>query len=360
VGETVVAVPASFDDVTLGWLVAALDQGGAADNLDIDSVVVEPLVPNPGLFGDLAVVRIGYGSGTGPESLLLKLPSANEENRRIAQVLNAYGREVAFYHHVAPKSAGARVPTCYYAAAEPAHDRWAVLIDFIDGDPTDAASGADRAQAHAAVDALADFHGMWWDAKTVFDWMPGIDQGGLGGLAPIWAQNLPTFVDRYRQQLPGPTGDWALAFTAELADWSNRAATEPLTMVHADYRIDNLVFQGGQVTMIDWQTAMRAPAAMDLSCFLITSLAFDARRRDEEALIDRYLDRLSGSANEVDRDWFRTSYDENILWWMGQFGNNLAHLEPPTNTVADALSLMVERVFTAGLDRNVGRLLSAS
>jgi hypothetical protein len=59
----------------------------------------------------------------------------------------------------------------------------------------------------------------------------------------------------------------------------------------------------------------------------------------------------------VDRAWFLRSYDENLLWWMCQFGNNLAHLDPGDNAAGAALATMVERVYTAALDRDVGRLL---
>jgi len=93
-------------------------------------------------------------------------------------------------------------------------------------------------------------------------------------------------------------------------------------MVHSDYRLDNLLFHNGQVTMIDWQTTMWAPAAMDVSCFLTTSLSIESRRQNEGALVDRYLQRLD--------DAFE---------------------------VQAALTTMVERVYTAAVDRNVGRLL---
>ena len=131
-------------------------------------------------------------------------------------------------------------------------------------------------------------------------------------------------------------------------------------MVHSDYRIDNLLFQGDQVTMIDWQTAMRAPAAMDLSCFITTSLSVVNRRANEASLIDRYLARLAVAGIVVDRSWFDQSYDENVLWWMGQFGNNLSHLDPGDDQTQAALATMVQRVYTAALDRNIGRLLESS
>lgn len=354
-----IPVPATFADVTLAWFQAALVEGGA-DHVDLATIAVEPMHHSKGLIGDLATVHVTYAAGSGPTQFVVKLPAANPDSRRIGDMLQAYAREVAFYRHVAPQATGTQLATCFYAGADEADGRWAVILEAIDADEFDFFSGATSQQANAAVDALADFHARWWDTDVPFNWMPGFDATGVGGLQSFWITNLPSFVERYQAVLPGPTADWVLAFAPRLAEWSQRAATEPLTMVHSDYRIDNLLFQGDQVTMIDWQTAMRAPAAMDLSCFITTSLSVANRRLNESDLIDRYLNRLLSSGVRVDRSWFLQSYDENVLWWMGQFGNNLAHLDPGDDVVQAALTSMVERVYTAALDRNIGRLLESS
>lgn len=351
-----VTVPGSFEDITVEWLNQALAEGGVVDAA-VDSIRIELMDPSKGLIGDLASVYPTYADGSGPEAFAIKLPAASADSRRIGDMLNAYLREVAFYRHVAPQSPDIRVPRCFYAGEDLASGRWAIVLEFIEADEFDVFAGADPGQAAAAIDALADFHAVWWNAETRFEWMPGFDSTGVGGLQPLWLKSLPSFVDRYRGVLPGATAEWVLRFAPQLTEWSARAAQEPLTMVHSDYRIDNLLFQGADVTMIDWQTAMRAPAAMDLSCFITTSLDVEVRRRDEDSYIDRYLQRLEHNGVEVDRDWFLRSYDENILWWMGQFGNNLAYLDPPSETVAAALTQMIERVYTAGMDRYVDRLI---
>lgn len=347
------AVPRSLDDITPDWFVGALSEHSGR-TIDLADMTVEPMEESRGLIGDLAIVRTVHDHGDLPTSFVLKLPAADPTSRRIGQMLNAYGREVAFYHHVAPRCPDVRIPRCWYAAEDPATGDAAILLDHIDADPVDDTTGASTAQIRAAIDALADFHCTWW-GHDPFDWMPGFDRGGVGRLQPLWLENLPTFVERYADVLPGPTSAWVLGFAPKLADWSDATARGPLTMVHADYRIDNLLFTGPEVTMIDWQTALRGPAAMDLSSLLLTGLTIDDRRRDEAEHIDRYLDRLG---LDIDREWFVHSYDENVLWWMGQFGNNLAHLDPPTEAMATALTETARRVFTAGLDRDVERLLT--
>lgn len=356
------AVPATFEDLTPAWLDDVLRAGRSTDGMepvdaDVAAVDVEPLGPSAGLLGDLARLRITYGRGHGPATLIVKLPASDPGGRQVGTMLRAWAREVAFYREVAPASPGARVPACYWADGDPDRSRWVVVLEDCRSDPADPDRGATARQAEAAVDALAVFHATWWQSATTFDWMPGFDTTGVGGLLGPWLEAIPVFLDRYAHVVPAPTGEWLRRFAPTLGRWSDRVATEPLTVVHADYRLENLLFDGDEVTMIDWQTALRGPGAMDLTSFVVTGLAVDARRASERELIDRYLDGLGARGVAVDREWFGRSYDENLLWWMGQFANNLARLEPDDPATQRALDTMIERTYQAALDRDVGRLL---
>lgn len=349
-------VPAGVADLTSTWLDEALATSAVLD-VSVGSMEVEPLDDSVGFMGDLARLHVEYHRGTGPSTMIVKLPTADPGGRRVGSMLRAWAREVAFYREVAPASAGAKVPRCFHTGADDEAGRWAVVLEDIPADPVDTAVGPSADQAVSAVEALADFHGAWWGDERRFPWMPGFDTTGVGGLQPLWLDALPLFFERYGHLVPEPTGRWLEQFAPTLEAWSAKAAGEPLTVVHADYRLDNLLFVGGEVTMIDWQTALRGPGAMDLTSFIITSLTVEQRRATEAELIGRYLDRLASVGISVDPAWFADSYDENILWWMGQFANNLARLEPDDQNAQRALDTMIERTFGAALDRDVGRLL---
>ena len=379
-------VPGSFADLTAAWLTAALRYGpgpepsaghdpsdiavGTASDVEIGDVRVEPLGASVGLLGDLARLHVEYTEpGRGPSTVIVKLPAADPGGHRVGAMLNAWSREVAFYQEIAPASPGARVPRCFHAAAEPEHDRWVVVLEDCPALAVDPAMGASSTQAAAAVEALAVFHRTWWNADRRFAWMPGFDTTGFEGLQGAWLDSMPIFRERYGHVTPGPTADWLERFAPTLGAWATKVGTEPLTVVHADYRLDNLIFapvdvagSSGDgpvagVTMIDWQTALRGPGAMDLASFCATSLTIPDRRASESDLIAVYLDGLAAGGLEVDRHWFVESYDENLLWWMGQFANNLARLEPDDAATQRSLDTMIERTFTAALDRDVGRLL---
>lgn len=349
-------IPETLADVTAEWIRSALAEGGRFGS-GVGDVSIEAMPESKGLIGDLATVHLGDVAQGSPDTLVLKLPARNPGSRQIGSMLDAYQRESAFYEHVAAASDHSAFAACFYNGRDIERDRWALLVEFVDADEFDFFAGATEQQASAAIDALAALHASWWNGATEFAWMPGFDRSGVGGLQPHWIQSLPAFVERYGHVLPGETAAWVLEFAPRLAAWSAAAAEEPLTLVHADYRIDNLLFRGDAVTIVDWQTAMRAPAAMDVSCFIATSLTVDERRGREAALIDGYLSGLAAHGVDVDPTWFMRSYDETLLWWMGQFGNNLAHLDPADDSMRAALTAMVERVYTAGHDRNVGSLL---
>lgn len=370
--DSSVDVPGSFADLTADWIAAALRHGpgpaagNAGGGLDVAvvDVTVEPFGASVGLLGDLARVHIDVREpNSGPSSVIVKLPASDPGGRQVGSMLRAWAREVAFYQELAPASPGARVPRCYYAGADPAAERWVVVLEDCPAVAVDPAVGATEAQATAAVDALAQFHRTWWERGRDFEWMPGFDTTGVGGLQAAWLDALPEFRRRYGHVTPGPTAEWVERFATILPDWSDRTARAPLTVVHADYRLDNLLFAPGSgaetvvVTMIDWQTALRGPGAMDLTSFCATSLTIGDRRAAEADLIARYLSGLAIGGVEVDPERFAISYDENLLWWMGQFANNLARLEPDDADTQGALDTMIERTYTAALDRNVGRLL---
>ena len=359
-----IEVPGSFEEVTASWMAVAL--GHPDQPAPIEAVDVEPLGAGVGFLGDVARVGITWanadaGSDQRPSTVIVKLPPADPGGRQVGAMLHVWAREQAFYTEVAPAWPEAPVPTCHHAGADPDAGRWVLVLDDCPSEPLDTAAGATDHQVRAAADALAAFQARWWGRGARFEWMPGFDRTGVGGLAGAWLGAIPLFLERYGHLLPDETDRWLEAAPDWLGRWSDRAGVGPLTVVHADYRLDNLRYHDGRVTIIDWQTALRGPGPMDLSSLVVTGCTIDDRRRLEPELIDRYRAGLGAAgvdlAAEADPGWLERSYDENLLWWMGQFASNLARLEPDEPEAQAALDTMIERTYVAGADRQVGRLL---
>jgi len=343
--------------MTLAWFKHVLATVNP-DIDDLDSIAVTAL-PNLGFMCDIFRIAPHWNSEPPADiagTFLVKIPPSDPGGVHVGRMLDAWAREGNFYRDVAPLTPQLSLPRCYDIGEDRAAGRWSLVLEELPSDGVTDSIGASRGQAAQALEVLAQIHAAWWQSSTRFDWMPGFDDRGVGGLQPLWLDSIPTFLERYAHLIPPETAVWLTTFAPRLQAWSDKAATEPLTIVHADYRADNMIFSGEKVTVIDWQTALRGPAAMDVSSFLATSMTTELRRAHEADLIDEYLAALTNAGVTVDRDWFETSIDENLLWWMGQFANNLAHLHPDADA-QERLDLMVTRSYQMAADRNVGRLL---
>jgi aminoglycoside phosphotransferase (APT) family kinase protein len=155
--------------------------------------------------------------------------------------------------------------------------------------------------------------------------------------------------------VPARTLAWLAGFVEGLPAWAAAYARQPLTLLHLDYRLDNLVFPpGGEVVVLDWQTAIWGPGALDLASFCATSLTTPDRRRLEGELLARYTDGI-GRGLGAEALW--AAYRSALLWWMAIFANNLSRIEPGQGRAEALFGHMVERTFAAADDLDAGDLL---
>ena len=100
----------------------------------------------------------------------------------------------------------------------------------------------------------------------------------LGLLPMLWNG----FRERYAARLGPDVHEAGDALFANLEGYLN-GATEPWTIVHGDYRLDNLLFGGAAaaapVAVVDWQTCAHGPALNDVAYFIGAGLTADDRRR---------------------------------------------------------------------------------
>ncbi|MDG2111519.1 MAG: phosphotransferase, partial [Actinomycetota bacterium] len=228
--------------------------------------------------------------------------------------------------------------------------------------PGDQVGGADYAQARSAVVALAELHAPFWGRPRTDEvaWVPGLDTPGTSdALGAAMAASLPRFVDRFGHLLPDTSLDWLHRFVPRLSEWRNDLLDRPLTIAHADYRLENMLFDDeGEITVIDWQTAMYTGGATDLSFFLATNLDIELRRAHEGELVDLYTATLHGagvSADQTGHVWddYRTAH----LWWMGMLANNLSSIETPDERSQALFDAMLTRLHTAAVDVDSGAWL---
>ena len=132
------------------------------------------------------------------------------------------------------------------------------------------------------------------------------------------------------------------------------------TLVHYDFRVDNLFFEADKVIVLDWQAIARGQGIYDLTYFLAGSLTIAARRATERSLVARYRRGLSDGGVAVPaRDEFFDLYRRSMLSTIGIASMLLGQLDFSINERAGVLARgMSARFCTAAHDLRVEEFLS--
>jgi aminoglycoside/choline kinase family phosphotransferase len=218
-----------------------------------------------------------------------------EANRGQAVALGMYQAEVRFYRELA-SSVAVRTPRCYLCAIEPNHDFVIVLEDLGGATAPDQLHGLSIAQASVAASALADLHAGFWQRTDEIDWVPSVVDERIKAFAAMWPELWASFSSRFADWLP----DGAVSAGEQIRDhyWDLmcRLGERPWTLLHQDFRCDNLFFASDdgqrEVVVVDWQSIGRGPGAYDLAYLMGGSLTVADRRQHEERIVREYHDRL--------------------------------------------------------------------
>jgi hypothetical protein len=243
-------------------------------------------------------VRFALDDGS---SVVIKFASADDTSRATGLALHSYEIEVRFYREVAP-TVGIRTPHCYYAAVEP-DTGWFTLVleDMAPAEQGDQMRGCSVDEAAMAIDELALLHGPMWGRGSTLDGYPWLSRGSgttSPGIGAFLEMLLPGFLERYADRLTPEVLDLIQRVVPKLG--AAPPPSGPETVVHGDYRNDNLMFGGERVCVLDWQTVSVGHGVADVSYFLGGSLLPDDRRAHERELLERYCARLSEQGVQLD------------------------------------------------------------
>ncbi len=314
-------------------------------------VRAEPLGATTGFLGQLRRLHLTYAPElpAGPARLVAKAPTEDAGGRQVGAMLDVWARESRFFADLAPQLP-CRVPRCYANLGDRGEDAWLLLLEDV-GDTTAASQseGASKEHASAALGEIARLH-RHFEATRPTSWLPGFDRGPLTGLQASVEQAVEPFLDRFADLLPAGGAQRLRRFAPQLADWAQVQAASPLTLVHADYRLDNLIIgPSNDVVILDWQTALLGGGAMDVASFLATSLSVEHRRDWEEELMALYAAEVGHTVEHV-----RRGVGQYLLWWMALYAHNLSRIEPSDPAGAAMFEHTVQRTFVAAADHVVG------
>lgn len=288
-----------IEGLTPEWLTAALQSTGSA--LTVRAVEATPI--GVGQIGTNVRLAIDWSGDPGPETLVAKLAAGDPSSREIVRL--AYLKEVGFYLDLADTT-DVRAPRCWFGAISGDGTVFTLLLDDLaPAEPGDQLVGCTEASAAAALGNLAGLHAARWCDPTLssIGWLTAGGLDNAAALGPIIVDAVPTFVERLGHRLE-PADVVVLERAAEATSAWATTRTERFALLHADYRLDNLMFApDGTVTALDWQTLSIAPPLRDVAYFCETSLVPDLRRSAERRLVDGYVAALVERGVEgYDRD----------------------------------------------------------
>jgi aminoglycoside/choline kinase family phosphotransferase len=335
-------------DVTPEWLTAVLRQAG--HDTTVRAFTSEPVGTGQMAQNERFVLRCDDAE-TAPASVVGKFPSPNAASRA-AGAAGGYRNEVCFYTDLA-ESLAVRTPHCLFGAISDDFSEFTlVLEDLSPARQGDQLEGCDAAQLVAAAENLAGLHAPRWADPTLREL--GWVSSTLGEQAVAIVQLVtPMFVERYAAHLSAATVTVLEAFAAGIERWFEREPPR-FTVVHGDYRLDNLMFAPPDVdgcdpvAAVDWQTVMIGNPGRDLAYLLGTSVEPAVRREVEGDVRAAYLSVL-GALGVTDVDLDTLTADERHGAFQGPFITMLG-------AIAVGQTERGDRMFVAMAERSAAQV----
>ena len=245
--------------------------------------------------------RVTFVQGTHgqiPPSVVVKVPSQSESSRAASRITRCYELETGFYTHV-QSLVKVSAPNCLHVWFDAPNDDFVlVLEDIVDGKQGDQIAGATVDQACAAIDELVQLHSPLWNSSQLdtLSWMPRHSMESSQGTRDLLRSVFTGFAARFSSLVGAEVLELGSRLVENI-DGYDRAFPKNETIVHRDFRLDNLLFTetatGTNVKVVDWQTASISAGATDLAYFIGASFGPEQRRKVEDELVHRYHDGLS-------------------------------------------------------------------
>jgi len=315
--------PDTIDEV---WITELLDEAGVADGSRVTDVEFGGWI-GTGQTGANARFRLAWDDPSGrPASLVAKFPSQDPKARTEAFAGATYLKEYLFYTEVAP-TIDTRTPVCHFAAFDGAgQDFMLWMEDLSDSEQGDQFEGLDSGRLSLAIEQLVRLHAPRYGEAGLRDCfgpalpVPAPEEIAMGAQM-LYGMTLPGFLDRLGDRIEPDIARLAQDFAEKIGAWILAGQDRPSTVIHLDYRADNLLFGTGvdapPLVVVDWQTSAVGPGGSDLA-YLISGSFPDAAERaaNEGGFVEEYRNRMAGAGVSVSADDCWLDYRHGSLWGM--------------------------------------------
>lgn len=362
--------PTTTADVTAEWLTQALrDSGVIATEASVTAVSAVQGAAGVGFMGEIGVLDVSYESAPdAPERVVAKFPTQSPEISAMMRPTRVFEREHRFYGALSEQTP-VRTPQAYHIVCETHADpevpeTYLLLMEDLSAlTEGDQVAGVTVDQARAALIGIAKHHAHFWDGAGLedADFIPVINgplnQAGQG----IYEASLPGFKQVFGDVLTPEMEVLADAYTAANPGLLNALAAMPTTLVHFDFRADNLFFdEDGSVVVIDWQSISRGGGAADVGYFISQNMSTEDRRANEDELLHAYHDTLlANGVTGYDFDTFFNDYRVGVMygWIIPVFA--VGTLDVSSERAMNLWRTVIDRVQTCIADHGAGEFLTA-
>ncbi|MEQ8659408.1 MAG: phosphotransferase [Gammaproteobacteria bacterium] len=294
--------------ITPDWITAALHNKG----IDASVRALRAETVGTGQLGETRRFFLDY-AGTppadAPRTLVGKFPSDNETAANTGREMGFYRSELMFYRELAHRSA-INTPQMYVAELSPDNDFVLLLEDLAPAVQGDHMRGCSVEEARLALAEAALLHGAFWDdaelAAQPWLYVPEGAQGFYTTelVESSWAHFEQTYAHRMDPEVIAVCD----RFVRRHAAW-NAPRSGPKCFSHNDFRVDNMLFGGPRIAIVDWQTSAYLGTGMDVAYFLGGAFDRATRRAVEQDLLREYhATLLAAGVADYDFDQLMADY----------------------------------------------------
>lgn len=340
-------VPATIDDIDVATLADLM--GEALGGGHLTGFETEQVGEGVGMMGLLyrASLTVDGGDGTAPSSVIIKLAGSDPWARQTAKLFGWYAREVNFYATIAGDAV--RTPQCHTALHDTESDDFVLVLEDLSHKRTvDQLDGCGIEDARSVITALARFGAAFWNDTDRVTGVPHIwESPNPEAFAHTMAESGPAFAEKFPGRLPAAVAAAVARMPEAAAEIFAPEAGQATTLMHGDFRLDNMFFDDDGVVLLDWQLMAKAGVGSDLGYFLSQSLTVDQRRAHEHELLDLYRETLAAHGAHIDATELYDSYRRAVMLLLAIPVGGGAKLDLANDRAVELLEVMLSRSLAA-------------
>lgn len=321
-----VHIPQRAVELTAEWFTDIM--GTVAKVTEVER---EEIGTNVGFMGEVHRCRLTWDRDDVelPASVIVKVPTQVDENFAAGDALQSYEREIVVYQKLRP-SLGLPMPEYIYGAMDPDPTPWLerpvmflfehlpirgvnwlinqflklsgkskrryilVLEDIVDARAPSQMVGGSLDDARRALEVLARFHAANWmrtDAAVTYRRIWPMNRASRVFQAS-YVRNRDHFIEHFGEVVDDDVLAHLDDIQTRVPAINDALAAEPWTLLHGDYRLDNVLFRpDGEIVVLDLQGLGSGRPAVDVAYFITTALTAE-HRHEEDQLLRVYHDAL--------------------------------------------------------------------